>query len=157
MERNDDSFAEYYRDQELNEGAYEVADRFRDEGPSMGEYEESCLDPDEPEMAAEEIVRLQREMVWTTRDKRKVKVKDMTDSHLVNTVRWLRRNEPALLTLVLVRDCPPEDGPSEHDIVMIMEVAQGMKRGAFINDLPICVAMMEEARRRGLTMCLWTP
>lgn len=57
-----------------------------DDGPSMGEYEEmyGALD----QAALPDLGRAE----WVTRDGRRIPIAQMSDGHLVNTIRMLRRN-----------------------------------------------------------------
>jgi hypothetical protein len=61
---------------------------YYDDGPSMGQYEEwygLCEAAGKP---ADDLPT--RHSKWLTMDKKKIAVKDMTDSHLLNTIRVLR-------------------------------------------------------------------
>jgi len=45
------------------------------------------------EMRKAEISKAADKHIWTTKDGTKVKVEDMTDSHLLNTYRYLERTD----------------------------------------------------------------
>lgn len=62
----------------------------RGEEQSEGEYQaqyEMCNEPPEPRPK-----RSESKYVWTTKDGTQIRVRKMTDSHLVNAIRFLRRN-----------------------------------------------------------------
>ena len=46
----------------------------------------------EVDLMRAKIAEEARSMVWTTRDGRHIRITDMTDQHLVNTLRMLERN-----------------------------------------------------------------
>lgn len=85
---------------------------------------------------------------WTTKDKRKIRVCDMTDSHLLNTIKWIyRKCEKELEEAQLY--CPSFQG----------EMAQYFAEQAWEQTLsmtpieltpPIFTCMLKDAVRRGL-------
>jgi len=87
-----------------------------------------------------------RTKVWTTKAGEKVRVCDMTDSHLVNTIRWLQRAEFANgFALASLPGPNGEHAQDAHD-EWIRELAEREPGDVW----PIYDDMVEEARERGL-------
>jgi hypothetical protein len=87
-----------------------------------------------------------RDEIWTTRDGRRVLVMDMSDEHLMNTIRMLERNYAGILQTYL-------RGPEPHG-----EMAQDAFESELMhltNEGPASIApiydrMCEEADQRGI-------
>lgn len=84
--------------------------------------------------------------LWTTRDGTKVRIKDMTNSHLVNTINLLRRvanKEASTLTFPMFSG-EEAQRCAENDYDMIMEDPTVLLLDTLYEDL------VEEAFRRKL-------
>jgi hypothetical protein len=116
---------------------------------SMGEYEEAYgNDPPPPQPT---------KTVWVTRSGQQIKVRDMTNSHLINTVRYLRRavhiqlmQEVISLGAYLETNLP--DGAysaalnAENDLL-------DMDGDDYLEmEIPTWPALLAEAKRRGLQL-----
>lgn len=92
---------------------------------------------------------------WVTKDGERIPVREMSDSHLVNTIQYLRRNAQIQLmesTLAIgqyLSDDPPDGAwlaatAAEHDL-------NGMDADEFaLEAYPTFAAMLKEAEQRGL-------
>lgn len=108
-----------------------------------GEYQASLVDPPDPEDEKRLAVVVQR--VWTTKDGRKIKVGDMEDGHLVNTIRMLRRKYVTVDEFLSA--CAYASSPMAGDMAS-MAVEQEI---ATMSIMPwIFDDLVAEAARRGL-------
>lgn len=92
---------------------------------------------------------------WTTRDGRRVRISEMTDSHLVNTLRFLKRQAVVWQSQYLL------DGMSALSMLQgemaIDSVESDMRRVEMMDDedfleafAPAWLPLCEEAEKRGL-------
>jgi hypothetical protein len=82
---------------------------------------------------------------WTTKDGTKIRIKDMTDEHLLNTIRFLDRKAQEIKD----NTCPPNF--SGEMAQMCAEQAYDQLIEAETEDLfPIYIDLAEEANRRKL-------
>lgn len=94
-----------------------------------------------------------RNQVWTTKDGRKVKVRDMTDSHLTNTLRFLARKAQlqASKDTVFLLNTPPPQG--EYAQMAFDEECDARLDITFEDYVPdIYWDMHDEYARRGLDL-----
>ena len=91
---------------------------------------------------------------WVTREGDRIAVKDMTDDHLVNTIRFLRRNgerakDAAMFAALAYADSAPmyasDAAANEADRLTEMWIDDYL-----LERMPTFAAMLDEAGRRGL-------
>lgn len=97
--------------------------------------------------------------VWTTREGHRVRIRDMEDSHLVNTVRFIRRRNRArrfwLSTRAALRaasyaaTAPDGAADAAYGSIAYYETEAG-KDYLFGERYPIFEKLLAEAARRGL-------
>ena len=100
---------------------------------------------------------------WTTRDGRNVNVSDMTDSHLINTIRMLRKNAPSLAYRLLrdmdryaasapdgAADCVAMESDLLFDRLLEMYRSVDARDKYLSNSIPQWGDLLREAERRGL-------
>ncbi len=81
---------------------------------------------------------------WTCKDGRKIRIKDMDDGHLTNTIKFLKRQHAQAL------DISPPCFQGEM-AQMYAEQEYDNRMSSEVWDLfPIYMDMVEEAERRGL-------
>ena len=93
--------------------------------------------------------------VWVTREGECVKVSEMSDSHLLNTIRYLRRKAESQLVRsayrlgIYLEDDPPDGAywaaQAAEDELLNMEPDDVLRE-----DCPTFPAMLAEAKKRGL-------
>lgn len=96
---------------------------------------------------------------WTTRDGREVRIADMKDSHLLNTIAFLRRRNRAAVRRRALRDAlragsyasTAPDGAADA----ALEHASSALRGDFDDrileeEMPVFTALLDEVYHRGL-------
>lgn len=99
---------------------------------------------------------------WVTRDGREISIREMTDEHLVNTLRMLRRNAPVVrlrYEFALIRrlesllcglqgemaiDC------AEREIDMHVDAMVATSDDEWLHEQLIFRALRNEAKRRGI-------
>lgn len=94
-----------------------------------------------------------RNQVWTTKDGQKVKVRDMTDSHLTNTLKFLARRAQCRCSkhVTDLVNCPPPQG--EYAQVAYESELDDIFSATFDDFVPdIYWAMVDEYANRGLDM-----
>lgn len=120
-----------------------------DTAESMGEYEEhyALCNPSPPKPTT---------TVWVTRDGQQVAVRDMSDQHLVNTIRMLRRKAPRMmvateLSLYAYLDSDPPDGAADCAESALREMEETDADEFLEGTVPTFRALLAEAEKRGLT------
>ena len=93
------------------------------------------------------------ETTWTTRDGRTISIRDMTDSHLRNTLAFLRRNVEqyrnsfALRAMAYAEYAPDEAADAaEQAAYCVLDV---MEDDEVLQCVPAYPALVKEAQRRG--------
>jgi len=82
-----------------------------------------------------------RNQIWTTADGTKVKIKDMTDDHLRNVVRYIER--ASIKYLLVLRNMVPFDIEDGMNDVSLERVASKLS--------PLYDSMLQELGKRNLT------
>lgn len=93
-------------------------------------------------------------MKWTCKDGTKVSIRKMTDSHLLNTIRFLRRRAPVLLgreisaawSVLSTLQGDMAQFQCENDISRLEQTDPQ----EWIENMPELSAMLREAKRRNL-------
>jgi hypothetical protein len=89
--------------------------------------------------------------VWVTRDGERIPVRDMTDSHLLNTIRWLERTHDARVLAMLQPYSAYLSGDPPDGAAMCAEQEACALIEASVEDIvPTYATMIDEARKRGL-------
>jgi hypothetical protein len=94
--------------------------------------------------------------IWETKDGRRVRVRDMEDGHLVNTIHLLNRAyERRLLSLAFLIDGPggPQGDGAQDCAAREMATAEECGPGL---EYPTYDALCDEADRRRLTYTRWS-
>lgn len=98
-------------------------------------------------------------VTWTTRDGTVWPVRNMTDAHLLNTIRYLRRTHQARCrTTAMSADaysCTAPDGAAdcaEAEAKGLYDLADDSCDAAVSLGEPRFATMLREAKRRGLTV-----
>lgn len=114
-----------------------------DDGPSMGEYEEMYG-------LCEQAGREAAEPKWRTREGVVIPVRDMTDSHLTNAIRFLERREESIrLHIFLATFGGP--GPSGEAAQDAYDAEVGRMADADFEDVyPPYRWLIDERDRRGI-------
>lgn len=92
---------------------------------------------------------------WTTKNGRVLKIRDMTDEHLLNTINYLRRRAPhakAAQVLMLMHAAVQHHGEGAADAIdRELDGAMEMhSEDALAEAVPAYAALCEEAEERGL-------
>ena len=80
--------------------------------------------------------------VWTTKDGTNIEIKDMEDSHLVNTIRLLKRNAKNGVEVVYSVGWGEKDYPEFDSIVLYGK--------HYLDTVDSYKDLKQEAKRRGL-------
>jgi hypothetical protein len=93
--------------------------------------------------------------IWVTKDGTKIRVRAMTDSHLLNTVAMLRRNAEAMMlreVMSMGAYAADRDGTIAADVVGDACAELGdMEHDEYLEGtVPAFAAMLNEIERRGL-------
>lgn len=96
------------------------------------------------------------ERTWITAKGERIAVIDMTDDHLANTIRLLRRRAPALMLAMLIpmgqyQATAPEGASDAIDMEMTQILAMSDNE-ILIWKVPPYKTMVFEAARRGLSL-----
>ena len=97
--------------------------------------------------------RRKLEPVWVTRDKREIPVSQMTDSHLINSIKFIRKQQAALMENALVSAYAALTWMNGEMAQMAVESEiDMMERGEYQEDcMPeIYFDLINEAEKRGL-------
>lgn len=95
--------------------------------------------------------------VWITRTAHKIKVRDMTDSHLFNTIKMLERQAPSLHAkqcLIIYGWANTLNGEMAQTVAE-QEIDSFTKQdplGYFKKEFPIYNSLLREAKRRKLKL-----
>lgn len=130
----------------------------------MAEYNLERIGEDEPEDDDEETSAppptpkpKPTKTIWVTRDGQRIPVKDMTDSHLINTIRLLRGNalpfkigELKPLSHYIAND--PPDGAYDAAMMEIDQLVEMDDDEYLSARIPTFDAMLAEAKRRKLEL-----
>lgn len=95
--------------------------------------------------------------IWVTREGERVKVKDMEDSHLISTIRCLRRHAPRMMAAVKMSlysylGSEPPDGAYDCADSAVSELAEMDADEYLEGTVPTFSALMAEAEKRGLRL-----
>lgn len=94
---------------------------------------------------------------WTTREGVTIAIKEMTDSHLINTIKYIRRNTPkamhleALSMLAYASDAP--EGAAYYAELGAMELLENDDIELYLENHGKYQRLLKEARRRKIKRC----
>ena len=84
--------------------------------------------------------------IWVTKDGQPIHVKDMTDSHLVNTIRFLKRSS---LNELYSLSCMIQGEQASYMIDNMIATYEDDEVSSYYNS-PIYNTMIDEACKRGI-------
>lgn len=92
---------------------------------------------------------------WTMKDGQKIAIADMSDRHLVNTIRMVVRNAPYkkqydVLGLATALMFSSHGEMAELSIEQGLMALEDMDVDDYLDEDPTYIALTEEAKRRGL-------
>lgn len=96
------------------------------------------------------------EAIWTTKTGDKIPVSKMDDSHLVNTIRFVRRNYQAIMLhqAILCDSAYPDGEPDGAAMAAESEARYAFSEAEELNDIqvrvPIYKHLVKEANKRKL-------
>jgi hypothetical protein len=89
--------------------------------------------------------RLRERNIWTMRDGQRIPIREMSDAHLVNTIRYLRRTAH----LALLRSVAAFKMSEAAEMALGTEF-DNLEEDACVNAVPAFRVMVAEAEKRGL-------
>ena len=118
---------------------------FYEPEPEMDDIEERNLDRDERAYHESQPTK----DTWVTRTGERIPVREMTDSHLVNTIRMLRRQSDKY-TYLEEMGGPPNGEMARDDWDWAVGQCAFLSRDEFFARIPTYPALLNEAARRKL-------